>query len=62
MKKEISTPLAVAAVLVLVVVGYFIFQRTTGPIGSEAPSPDVTKMSNEEIAKIKGGSSPDNLH
>ena len=61
MKKEISIPIVVAVVLILVVGGWFIFQKTTGAIRSESPSPDVTKMSTEEIAKIKQNSGPDNL-
>lgn len=62
MKKEISTPIAVVAVLLLVVAGWFFFQKTTGPIRSEDASPDVTKMTSEEIAKIKQGSNPDGMH
>lgn len=62
MKKEISTPLAVVVVVILVVGGWLLFQKSTGPIESESPSPDVTKMTQEEIDRIKQGSRPDNLH
>ncbi len=61
MKKEVSTPLIVIALLILVVGGWFLFQKITGPIKSESPSPDVTKMTPEEIKKIKEKSNPDNL-
>jgi len=61
MKKEISTPLAVVAVLLLMIGGWFVFQKATGPLSSENPSPDVTKMTREEIEQIKQGSRPDNL-
>lgn len=48
------------AVLVVLVGGWFIFQSATGPIRSEKASPDVTKMTTEEIAKIKQNSNPEN--
>ncbi|RYG29551.1 hypothetical protein EON81_26490 [bacterium] len=62
MKKEISVPIAVVAVLVLIIGGWFVFQKATGPVGSEKPSPDVTKMTTQEIETIKQGSRPDNVH
>jgi hypothetical protein len=61
MKKEISPLIVVVAVLVVIVGGWFIFQRATGPIRSETASPDVTKMTSDEIAKIKQNSNPDSL-
>lgn len=61
MKREISPAIIAVVVVVLLVGGWFIFQGATGPIKSENASPDVTKMSDEEIAKIKQSSHPDNF-
>lgn len=62
MKKEISTPIALVAVVLLIAGVWFVFQKTTGPLRSESPSPDVTKMSNAEIEKIRNNANPDKLH
>lgn len=62
MKKEISTVAAVIAIALLAVGGWFAFQKATGPIRSENPSPDVTKMSAAEIEQIRHNASPDGLH
>jgi len=62
MKKEISVPIAVVAAILLLVASWYIFQQATGPIRSESPSPDATKMSRAELEKVKRLTNPDNVH